>query len=312
MVINKSVKIYIAGHKGMVGSACVDEFYKNGYKNLLVKSKKELDLTNQKLVKEFFEKEKPDIVINSAAKVGGIFANDSYPYDFLMQNMQIQNNLIYYSNKYDVKKFIFLGSSCIYPKFSKQPIKEEYLLSGPLEPTNQWYAIAKISGLKLIDSLRKQFGKDFISLMPTNLYGPRDNFDLVSSHVLPAMIRKFYDAKINNKKNVFLWGSGTPKREFLYVNDLAKVIVFCLENNLSDSIYNVGSSHEISIKDLAETIKGVVKFNGNIVWDNSKPDGTPRKLLDSSRINKLFPNNYLDLKTGIQKTYDWFIENNKL
>jgi GDP-L-fucose synthase len=185
-------------------------------------------------------------------------------------------------------------------------------LSGPLEPTNQWYAIAKISGLKLIDSLRKQFGKDFISLMPTNLYGPRDNFDPVSSHVLPAMIRKFYDAKINNKKNVILWGSGTPKREFLYVNDLAKVIVFCLENNLSDSIYNVGSSHEISIKDLAQTIKGVVKFKGNIVWDNSKPDGTPRKLLDSSRLNKLFPNNYLDLKTGIQKTYDWFIENNKL
>lgn len=251
----KQLKIYIAGHNGMVGSAIWNNLQMNGYVNLIGKNSKELDLKNQASVYTFFELEKPDIVIDAAARVGGILANDSYPYQFIMENMQIQNNLIDAAHKNDVQKFIFLGSSCIYPKLAEQPIKEEYLLTDSLEPTNEWYAIAKISGVKACEAIRKQFNKDFLSLMPTNLYGERDNFDLQSSHVLPAMIRKFHDAKENGNAPVTLWGTGKPMREFLHVNDLAEAVRFTLENTLPDSLYNVGTGVDLTIRELAETVQ---------------------------------------------------------
>lgn len=307
--MDKSVKIFIAGHKGMVGSACWRILKKSGYSNLIGKSSKELDLKNQSLVREFFEKEKPNIVINAAAKVGGILANNDYPYEFLIENMLIQNNLIHYSFINDVKKFIFLGSSCIYPKFCNQPIKENYLLSGKLEPTNQWYALAKISGVKLIEALKTQYNKNYVSLMPTNLYGPNDNFDLKTSHVLPALIRKFHDAKISNAKKVILWGSGKPLREFLHVDDLAKAVKMFIENNFKDNLYNVGSGKDISIEDLAYKIKLLTNYKGNIIWDTSKPDGTPKKLMDSSIVNKMGFKPEIDLDLGLKMTYDWYINN---
>ena len=254
-MISKDAKIYIAGHGGMVGSACWRTLTLAGYTNLMGKTSRELDLRDQKAVDNFIKNQKPDAIIDAAAKVGGILANNSYPYEFLMDNMLIQNNLIGAAHKNNVLKFIFLGSSCIYPKFAKQPIKEEYLLTGPLEPTNQWYALAKISGVKLIEALRKQFDRDYVSLMPTNLYGPFDNFDLQSSHVLPAMLRKFHEAKINNHSDVTLWGSGTPMREFLFVDDMAEAVVYALENNLPEYLYNVGSGKDITIKELAEIIQ---------------------------------------------------------
>jgi GDP-L-fucose synthase len=299
----KDTKIYIAGHKGMVGSACWRLLEKKGYKNLIGKSSKELDLKDQQATAQFFKEEKPEVVIDAAAKVGGIWANSQYPYEFLMDNMLIQNNLISNSLKSDIKKFIFLGSSCIYPKMAPQPLKEEYLLSGPLEPTNQWYAIAKISGVKLIEAIRTQYKKDYVALMPTNLYGPGDNYNLKTSHVLPAMLRKFHEAKGNNHAPVTLWGSGTPLREFLHVDDLAEAVVFSMENTLEESIYNVGSGEEMSIKELALLIQKIVDHKGEIIWDNSKPDGTPRKLMESKKLNSMGWKVKIDLELGINNTY---------
>jgi len=307
--ITKDTKIYIAGHKGMVGSACWRLLEKKGYKNLIGKPSKELDLKDQQATAEFFKEEKPEVVIDAAAKVGGIWANSQFPYEFLMDNMLIQNNLISSSLNSDIKKFIFLGSSCIYPKMAKQPLKEEYLHRGPLEPTNQWYAIAKISGVKLIEAIRTQYKKDYVALMPTNLYGPGDNYDLETSHVLPAMLRKFHEAKQNYHDTVTLWGSGTPLREFLHVDDLAEGVVFSMENNLEESLYNVGSGEEITIKELALLIQKIVGYKGKILWDRSKPDGTPRKLLDSAKFKNLGWESIISLENGIKMTYSNFHEN---
>jgi GDP-L-fucose synthase len=307
--MKKNSKIYIAGHKGMVGSAVWRALEARGYSNLIGKSSSDLDLRNQQAVDEFYSLEKPEVVIDAAAKVGGILANNDYPYQFLMENMQIQNNLIDGAFKSGIEKFIFLGSSCIYPKFAPQPLKEEYLLTDSLEPTNEWYAIAKITGVKACQSIRKQFDKDYISLMPTNLYGYNDNFDLKSSHVLPAMIRKFHEAKENNHSPVSLWGSGTPMREFLFVDDLAQAVIFALENKLSSHLYNVGSGKDVTIKDLAETIQKVIGHKGEIRWESSKPDGTPRKLMDVSKMKSLGWEYSTELDSGIQKTYNWFLDN---
>jgi GDP-L-fucose synthase len=309
MNLNKSSKIYIAGHRGMVGSACWRVLEKLGYSNLIGRTSKELDLRNQSQVYDFLRDSKPDVIIDTAAKVGGIVANKDYPYQFLIENMQIQNNLISAAHDLNVAKFIFLGSSCIYPKLAPQPLKEEYLLTDSLEPTNEWYAIAKISGVKLCEAIRRQFGKDFVSLMPTNLYGSNDNFDLQTSHVLPAMIRKFHEAKENNHSDVTLWGSGNPMREFLHVDDLASAVVFVLENVLPDYLYNVGTGKDVTIKELAETIQSQVGHKGRINWDSSKPDGTPRKLMDSSKMMQLGWRPTYNLKTGIANTYLWFLEN---
>ena len=308
-MMEKSTKIYIAGHRGMVGSAIWRALEKKGYTHLLGRSSKELDLKNQQQVTDFFESEKPAVVIDAAARVGGILANNDYPYPFLMENMQIQNNLIDLSLKNEVNKFIFLGSSCIYPKLAPQPIKEEYLLTDTLEPTNEWYALAKITGVKACQAIKKQFNKDYISLMPTNLYGTQDNFDLQTSHVLPAMLRKFHEAKQNDNVSVTLWGSGTPMREFLYVDDMAEAVVYALENKLPESLYNVGSGKDITIKELAETIQKVVGHTGDIVWDAGKPDGTPRKLMDVSKMKEMGWQYSIELEEGIQKTYAWFLEN---
>ena len=309
--MNKKRKIYIAGHKGMVGSAVWRALEKRGYTNLIGVSSKKLNLRNQQAVLDFYKEEKPSIVIDAAAKVGGILANNDYPYDFLMQNMQIQNNLIDGALNSGIEKFIFLGSSCIYPKFAPQPLKEEYLLTDTLEPTNEWYAIAKISGVKSCQAIRNQYGKDYVSLMPTNLYGYFDNFDLKSSHVLPAMLRKFHEAKLNGNISVKLWGSGTPMREFLFVDDMAEAVVFALENKLPEYLYNIGSGKDITIKQLAETIQNVVGHEGEIIWDDSMPDGTPRKLLDVTKMKALGWHYSIDLKEGIEKTYQWFKENIK-
>ena len=307
--MNKTSKIYIAGHRGMVGSAIWRVLESKGYTNLIGRTSSELDLRNQLDVISFFENEKPSVVIDAAARVGGILANNNYPYQFLMENMQIQNNLIDSALKNDVEKFIFLGSSCIYPKLAKQPLKEEYLLTDSLEPTNEWYAIAKITGVKACEAIRKQYDKDYISLMPTNLYGTHDNFDLKTSHVLPAMLRKFHEAKENNNAPVTLWGSGTPMREFLFVDDLAAAVVFALENELPEYLYNIGTGVDLTIKELAETIKNVVGHKGEIIWDSSKPDGTPRKLMDISKMHALGWKHKIELQEGIEKTYAWFLEN---
>ena len=306
-MINKSDKIYIAGHRGMVGSACWRALEAEGYTNLVGKASKELDLRDQKAVEDFIRTEKPVAIIDAAAKVGGILANETYPYEFLMDNMLIQNNLIRSAHENDVPKFIFLGSSCIYPKFAPQPLKEEYLLTDSLEPTNEWYAIAKISGVKLIEALRREYGRDYVSLMPTNLYGPNDNFDLQSSHVLPAMIRKFHEAKLKGNAPVELWGTGSPMREFLYVDDLGKAVIFALENKLEEHLYNVGTGVDLTIKELAELIQSEVGHRGEIVWDSTKPDGTPRKLLDISRYTKETKwRPLIDLEIGISETYKNF------
>ena len=306
-MIDQNSKIYIAGHKGMVGSACLRLFQLRGYKNLIFKTSKELDLRNQMEVNSFFEDQKPDAVIIAAARVGGIHANNTYGYDFLIDNLQIQNNLISASEKNNVGKVIFLGSSCIYPKMAPQPLKEEYLLTGSLEETNQWYAIAKIAGLKSIEALNKYKNKNYVSLMPTNLYGQNDNYDLNNSHVLPALIRKFHEAKINNHSEVVLWGSGEPLREFLYVDDLAEAILYSLVNDLDSDLYNVGSGHEISIKELAIMIQQIIGHKGEIIWDNNMPNGTPRKLLDSSKLLKMGWSHKIDLKTGITQVYKNYI-----
>ena len=308
-MISKTTKIYIAGHRGMVGSAVWRALISKGYTNLIGKTSKELNLTNQRSVFDFYKKEQPEVVIDAAAKVGGILANNDFPYPFLMENMQIQNNLIDGAHKAGIEKFIFLGSSCIYPKFASQPLKEECLLTDSLEPTNEWYAIAKITGVKACQAIRKQYDKDYVSLMPTNLYGYFDNFDLQSSHVLPAMLRKFHEAKINNHSDVTLWGSGTPMREFLFVDDMAEAVVYALENNLPEHLYNVGSGKDITIKELAETIQNVTGHQGEILWDTTKPDGTPRKLMDVSKMKKLGWEYSTDLQDGIKKTYKWFLNN---
>ncbi|WP_281542518.1 GDP-L-fucose synthase family protein [Maribacter aestuarii] len=306
--MNKDSKIYIAGHKGMVGSAVWRALLGLGYTNLIGRSSKELDLRNQEAVTQFYREEKPEVVVDAAARVGGILANKRDQYGFLMDNMRIQNNLIQGAQEHNVTKFIFLGSSCIYPKMAPQPLKEEYLLTGPLEPTNEGYAIAKISGVKLCQALREQHGKYFVSLMPTNLYGPNDNFDLESSHVLPAMLRKFHEAKENGNVPVTLWGSGTPLREFMHVDDMAQAVVFALENELPGYLYNVGTGVDLTIKDLALLIQKTVGHTGDIIWDSNKPNGTPRKLMDVTQLKKLGWEASIGFEVGIKETYNWFIQ----
>lgn len=300
-------KIFVAGHSGMVGSSVVRRLKELGYNNLILKSRKELDLTNQFQVSQFFHFEKPDYVFLCAAKVGGIKANNDYKADFIYQNLMIQSNVINSSRNSGVKKLIFLGSSCIYPKLSQQPIKEEYLLNGHLEPTNDSYAIAKISGIKMCQSYNQQYGTNFICLMPTNLYGPNDNYDLNNSHVLPAMIRKFHEAKLENKDKVEIWGTGSPMREFLYVDDLADACIFLMNNYNSSEIVNVGTGLDITIKDLAQIVKEVVGFTGDIYFNTDMPDGTPRKLLDISKLSNLGWSYKTSLREGIEKTYKYYV-----
>lgn len=302
-------KIYVAGHRGLVGSAIVRSLEKKGYRNIIGRTHKELDLTNQAAVNEFFEKERPDVVVLAAAKVGGIHANNTYPAEFAYENLQIQCNVIKCCHDYKVKKLLFLGSTCIYPKMAEQPIIEDALLTGALEPTNEAYAIAKIAGLEMCKFFKRQYGDNFISCMPTNLYGPNDNYDLNGSHVMPAMIRKFHDAKVNGVKSVELWGSGTPLREFLYVDDMADACVFLLEKYDGESHVNIGTGKEISIKELAETVKNVVGYEGDIVWNTDMPDGTPRKLTNVDKLHNLGFCHKVELEEGIELSYKWFCEN---
>lgn len=303
------VKVYIAGHRGMVGSSVLDTFKENGYSNIITKISDELDLRIQADVDEFIYQEQPDVIVLAAARVGGIMANDQYPYQFLYDNLAIQNNVINAAHENDVEQLIFLGSSCIYPKHADQPLREDYLLTGELEPTNQWYAVAKIAGLKMCEALRKQYDRNYVSLMPTNLYGPRDNFDLETSHVVPAMIRKFHEAKEEGDRPVTLWGTGTPMREFLYVKDLADAVLFAVEEELEDNLYNIGTGEDLSIKNLAELIQEITGHQGEIEWDTSKPDGTPRKLMDVSKIHSAGWHHTTDLKEGLEQTYDWYLDN---
>lgn len=308
--MNKEEKIYIAGHRGMVGSAILENLKENGYTNFITTTSEELDLRNQQATNEFISEHKPDVVIIAAARVGGIMANSEYPWQFLYDNLMIEANLINAAHENDVQDIIFLGSSCIYPKMASQPLKEEYLLTGPLEPTNQWYAVAKISGIKLCQALNQQYGRNYISMMPTNLYGPRDNFDLKTSHVLPAMIRKFHEAKEDGNTTVPLWGSGSPMREFLHVEDLAESVRFVMEyeGKLEYDLINAGTGKDLTIKKLAQTVQKVVGHKGAINWDVTKPDGTPRKLMDVSRINELGWKAEIELEKGIRQTYKWFLD----
>jgi len=306
--MNKESKIYVAGHKGMVGSAIVRRLTELGYTNLILKTRKELDLTNQFQVNQFFHFERPEYVFLAAAKVGGIRANNEFRADFIYENLIIQSNVIKASHNTGVKKLLFLGSSCIYPKLCPQPIKEEYLLTGLLEPTNDAYAIAKISGIKMCQDFNKQYGTNYISVMPTNLYGPNDNYDLNNSHVLPALIRKFHDAKVEGKEKVEIWGTGTPKREFLYVDDLADACHYLMTNYNGSEIVNIGTGEDITIKDLANLVKEVVGFEGDIYFNTEMPDGTPRKLLDVNRIKGLGWTYKTSLKEGIQKTYADYVK----
>tara|TARA_Y100001972_G_scaffold129029_1_gene193556 strand:+ start:2640 stop:3569 length:930 start_codon:yes stop_codon:yes gene_type:complete len=302
--MNKSSKIFVAGHRGMVGSAIVRHLEADGFNNIIVKTSKELDLRNQQAVEDFFQSEKPEYVFLAAAKVGGIHANNTYRADFLYDNLAMEANVIHSAHTHKVKKLLFLGSSCIYPKMAEQPLKEESLLTGLLEPTNEPYAIAKIAGIKLCESYRDQYQANFISAMPTNLYGPNDNYDLNNSHVLPALIRKFHTAKVNSEPNVTVWGTGSPLREFLHVDDLAEALVFLMNNYDEKLFVNVGYGEDLSIKDLAPLVKEVVGYEGDLVFDTSKPDGTPRKLMDSSRIHKLGWKPKISLKEGIAKVYE--------
>lgn len=299
-------KIFVAGHRGLVGSAIVKALTAQGYTNILVASHAELDLVNQTAVSAFFEKERPEYVFFAAAKVGGIVANDTQSADFIYENMMMEANVIHAAYVHKVTKLLFLGSSCIYPKFAPQPIREEHLMTGALEPTNAAYATAKIAGIMLCQSYNKQYGTDFISIMPTNLYGENDNFDLVNSHVLPAMIRKFHEAKVQKKEHMTLWGTGSAKREFLHVEDLAAACIFLMNNYSGSEIVNVGTGEDVSIKELAELVRDIVGYEGSIVWDTEKPDGTPRKLLDVSKVRSLGWKHSVDLKDGIVRTYAWF------
>ena len=309
--MNLDAKIYVAGHRGLVGSAIVRNLEEKGYKNIIYRTHKELDLTNQEAVRTFFEKEKPEYVFLAAAKVGGIHANNTYPADFIYDNLMIQNNVIKAAHDFEVKKLLFLGSTCIYPKMAPQPIKEEYLLTGALEETNEAYAVAKIAGLEMCKFFKRQYGDNFISCMPTNLYGPNDNFDLKNSHVLPALIRKFHEAKVNNSDVVEVWGTGTPLREFLYVDDMADACVFLMENYDGEQHINIGTGEEVSIRKLAETVKEVVEFNGELVFNTDMPDGTPRKLTTVDKLHGLGWKHKVSLNEGIKLAYSWFLENYK-
>ncbi|SIT97379.1 GDP-L-fucose synthase [Epilithonimonas bovis DSM 19482] len=301
--MEKKSKIYVAGHRGMVGSAILRKLEKQGFQNLLVRTSAELDLRDSYAVRDFFKQEKPELVFLAAAKVGGIRANNTYKADFLYENLMIQNNVIYNAHINDIRKLLFLGSSCIYPKMAPQPLKEEYLLTGTLEPTNEPYAIAKIAGIKMCDSYRSQYNRNFISAMPTNLYGPNDNYDLNTSHVLPAMIRKFHEAKLDGNRDVTLWGSGTPLREFLHVDDLAEACVFMMEHYNDYGQVNIGVGQDLSIRELAALIQKIVGHQGNIIWDTTKPDGTPRKLMDVSKINAMGWKARISLEAGIKQVY---------
>lgn len=307
--MNLDAKIYVAGHRGLVGSAIVRNLEAKGYKNIIYRTHKELDLTNQEAVRRFFEEEKPEYVFLAAAKVGGIHSNNTYPADFIYENLMIQNNVIKAAHDFEVKKLLFLGSTCIYPKMAPQPIKEEYLLTGSLEETNEAYAVAKIAGLEMCKFFKRQYGDNFISCMPTNLYGPNDNFDLKNSHVLPALIRKFHEAKVNNSEAVEVWGTGTPLREFLYVDDMADACVFLMENYDGEQHVNIGTGEEVSIRELAETVKEVVGFDGELVFNTEMPDGTPRKLTTVDKLHGLGWKHKVSLDKGIRLAYNWFLEN---
>lgn len=308
MKMARDARIYVAGHLGMVGSALWRELQHQGFSRLVGRSIDELDLLDAASIRRFYAEEKPEYVLVAAAKVGGIVANDAFPAQFLYENLQIQNHLIHGAYEAGVRKLLFLGSSCIYPKHAPQPLKEESLLTGPLEPTNQWYAIAKIAGIKMCQAYRRQYGCDFISVMPTNLYGPNDNYDLRTSHVLPALIRKFHEAKVKGANTVVCWGTGNPLREFLFVEDLARACVFLLENYSDEQFVNIGYGSDLTIRELAELVKRVIGFEGEIAWDTTKPDGTPRKLMDSSRLFALGWRPQVDLETGIRLAYNDFLK----
>ena len=308
--MDKNAKVFIAGHRGLVGSAIWRKLHEQGFTQLIGKTRAELHLLDAKAVDQFFAQEKPAYVFDAAAKVGGIHANNTYPAQFLFENLQIQNNLIHAAYVAGVKKFLFLGSSCIYPKLAPQPMKEESLLTGTLEPTNEWYAIAKIAGIKMCQAYRRQYGCDFISAMPTNLYGPNDNYDLQNSHVLPALIRKFHEAKASGQPEVICWGTGSPLREFLYSDDLAEACIFLMQNYSEEQFINVGSGTEISIKELSEMVGRITGYHGKIVWDAAKPDGTPRKLMDSSRLFALGWRPRVNLEEGIRRAYEDFSQKN--
>ena len=309
--IKKTDKIFVAGHRGLVGSAIVRNLEAKGYTNIVKRTHKELDLKDQAGVNRFFDEEKPDVVVLAAAKVGGINANNTTPAEFAYENMQIQCNVIHAAHTHNVKKLLFLGSTCIYPRMAPQPIPEDALLTGPLETTNEAYAIAKISGLEMCKFYKRQYGDDYISCMPTNLYGPHDNYDLSGSHVMPAMIRKFHEAKVGNAPSVELWGTGTPLREFLYVDDMADACVFLLENYSGEQHVNIGTGVEVTIKELAETVKRIVGYEGEIVWNKDMPDGTPRKLTDVTKLHGLGWKHKVNLEEGVKLSYDWFKENYK-
>ncbi len=314
--LTEKTKIYVAGHRGLVGAAIVRRLQSQGCQNLVLQTHKMLDLTDQSAVRLFFESERPEIVVLAAAKVGGILANSLYPGEFIYQNLMIQSNIIHWSQKFGVKRLLFLGSSCIYPKLAAQPLKEEYLLTGPLEPTNDAYAVAKIAGIKMCESYNRQFGTKYLSVMPTNLYGPGDNFDLQNSHVLPALIRKFHEAKMAGSPNVTVWGTGSPRREFLYVDDMADGCVHLLSlddekytelvTDLKPCLINIGMGKDITIRELAELVREVVAFEGEIIFDTSKPDGTPQKLLEVSRMDELGWKAKISLRQGIERTYSWY------
>ena len=306
--MEKDSKIYVAGHRGLVGSAILRRLQAAGFTRLLTRTRSQLDLRDQAAVDAFFAAERPDYVFLAAAKVGGILANATYPAAFIYDNLEIQNHVIHAAHRYGTQKLLFLGSSCIYPRLAPQPLKEEYLLTGPLEETNQWYAIAKIAGIKMVQAYRRQYGFRGISLMPTNLYGPGDNFDLQTSHVLPALLRKFHEAKVNAAPRVVVWGTGAPRREFLHVDDLADAALFLMEHYDGEGIINVGVGEDLTIRELAELIKEVVGYRGEIVFDTSKPDGTPRKLLDVSRLHQLGWRAKIPLREGLAQTYAWYLE----
>ena len=309
MAVDKAAKIFVAGHRGLVGAAIVRRLETEGYTNLLLRTRQELDLTDQKAVKAFFEEEKPEYVIDSAAKVGGIKANMTYPAEFLFENLQIQNNLIWSAKETGVKKFLFLGSSCIYPRDCPQPMKEEYFMQGPPEPTNEGYAYAKITGMKLCEYIYDEHGLNFTSCMPTNIYGENDNFDPETSHVIPALIRRFHEAKVNNTPEIVIWGTGVSRREFLHVDDLADSVVFLLENYNEKQFLNIGTGEDISIKELAEMIQRLVGYEGKLVFDATKPDGMPKKLLDVSKLHEAGWHHKINFEDGLKRTYQWYLEN---